>query len=60
MLQVTENPIYMHCTKSDTTSLKACVDSAAAVGFEMVIISFGAVCTTMIWMIVYTCTALID
>jgi hypothetical protein len=32
----------MHCTKSDTASLKACIDSASAVGFEMVIISFGA------------------
>jgi len=40
--QVTENPIYMHCTKSDAASLEACVDQAAEVGFEMVIISFGA------------------
>eukprot|EP01052_Picozoa_sp_SAG31_P005808 SAG31_NODE_260_length_18915_cov_3.432823_11_plen_340_part_00 len=32
----------MHCTKSDPPSLRACVDSASAVGFEMVIISFGA------------------
>ena len=40
--QVTENPIYMHCTKSDAASLRSCVDDAAAVGFEMVIISFGA------------------
>lgn len=40
--QVTENPIYMHCTKSDSSSLRNCVDQAAAVGFEMVIISFGA------------------
>eukprot|EP01048_Picozoa_sp_COSAG05_P010760 COSAG05_NODE_968_length_6393_cov_22.036066_1_plen_698_part_10 len=40
--QVTENPIYMHCTKSDPPSLERCVDQAAAVGFEMVIISFGA------------------
>lgn len=29
-------------TKSDVTSLRKCVDQAAAVGFEMVIISFGA------------------
>ena len=40
--QVTENPIYMHCTKSDPASLRKCVDQAASVGFEMVIISFGA------------------
>ena len=40
--QVTENPIYMHCTRSDVISLRKCVDQAAAVGFEMVIISFGA------------------
>jgi hypothetical protein len=40
--QVTENPIYMHCTKSDIPSLRSCVEQAAAVGFEMVIISFGA------------------
>ena len=32
----------MHCTKSDLPSLTNCVDQAAAVGFEMVIISFGA------------------
>lgn len=40
--QVTENPIYMHCTKSDLPSLTNCVEQASAVGFEMVIISFGA------------------
>ena len=40
--QVTENPIYMHCTKSDMASLRHCVEQAASVGFEMVIISFGA------------------
>jgi hypothetical protein len=34
--QVTENPIYMHCTKSDIPSLASCVEQAAAVGFEMV------------------------
>ena len=40
--QVTENPIYMHCTRSDELSLRRCIEQAAAVGFEMVIISFGA------------------
>eukprot|EP00035_Acanthoeca_spectabilis_P039477 m.62578 g.62578 ORF g.62578 m.62578 type:complete len:884 (+) comp9617_c0_seq3:22-2673(+) len=40
--QVTENPVYMHCTKSDMASLRTCVDQAATVGFEMVIVSFGA------------------
>ena len=40
--QVTENPIYMHSTKSDIASLRNCVEQASAVGFEMVIISFGA------------------
>ena len=33
---------YMHCTDSSPAGLTQCVDSAAAVGFEMVIISFGA------------------
>jgi len=39
---VTENPLLFHCTKSDTASVKGAIDQAAAVGFEMVILSFGS------------------
>lgn len=39
---VTENPLLFHCTTSDTASVKAAIDQAAAVGFEMVILSFGS------------------
>jgi hypothetical protein len=27
--QVTENPIYMHCTKSDIAALRNCVEQAS-------------------------------
>jgi hypothetical protein len=46
--QVTENPIYMHCTVSffngsaaAPEGLRRCIDQASDVGFEMVILSFG-------------------
>jgi hypothetical protein len=32
----------MHCTDSSASGIRQCVDQAPAVGFEMVIISFGA------------------
>jgi hypothetical protein len=39
---VTENPIMMHSRRSDWGSVKRCIDQAAEVGFEMVILSFGS------------------
>ncbi len=38
----TENPILMHARESDPESVKLAVDQCAAVGFEMVILSFGS------------------
>jgi hypothetical protein len=38
---VTENPIFMHLTKDTPAEIRSAVDQAAAVGFEMIIISFG-------------------
>jgi hypothetical protein len=38
---VTENPIFMHATVDKPAAVRSAVDQAAAVGFEMVIISFG-------------------
>ncbi|MCL5004931.1 MAG: alpha-galactosidase [Acidobacteria bacterium] len=38
---VTENPIFMHVTSEKPEAVKAAIDQAAEVGFEMVIISFG-------------------
>ena len=38
----TENPILMHVRQSDAASVKLAVDQCAAVGFEMVILSFGS------------------
>jgi hypothetical protein len=32
----------MHCTDSPASGIRQCVDQASAVGFEMVMISFGA------------------
>ena len=37
-----ENPIFMHVRASDETSVKAAIDQCAAVGFEMVIMTFGS------------------
>ncbi len=38
----TENPILMHARRSDPDSVKLAIDQCAAVGFEMVILSFGS------------------
>ncbi|MCE5310986.1 MAG: hypothetical protein LLG20_25370 [Acidobacteriales bacterium] len=38
----TENPILMHVRKADPDSVKLAIDQCAAVGFEMVIMSFGS------------------
>jgi hypothetical protein len=38
----TENPILMHVTASDGPSVRRAVDQCAAVGFEMLIMSFGS------------------
>ncbi|MBT3266006.1 alpha-galactosidase [Candidatus Poribacteria bacterium] len=40
--QVTENPVLMHVRSSDTDSVRAAIDQCAAVGFEMVIMTFGS------------------
>lgn len=37
-----ENPIFTHVTSADTEDVKRAIDQAAAVGFEMVILSFGS------------------
>jgi hypothetical protein len=37
-----ENPIFMHITFSDSAKLHAAIDQCAAVGFEMMILSFGS------------------
>ncbi|HEV2474840.1 MAG TPA: hypothetical protein VGS41_19340, partial [Chthonomonadales bacterium] len=37
-----ENPIIMHLTASDSASIRNAVDQCAAVGFEMIILSFGS------------------
>jgi hypothetical protein len=38
----TENPIMLHLTSTDPKVVKTAIDQAAAVGFEMVIFSFGS------------------
>ncbi len=38
----TENPILMHVRKADPDSVKLAIDQCAAVGFEMVIMTFGS------------------
>ena len=38
----TENPILMHVRSADPESVKLAIDQCAAVGFEMVIMSFGS------------------
>lgn len=39
---VTENPILMHVRNADPASVRTAIDQSAAVGFEMVIMSFGS------------------
>ncbi len=39
---VTENPIFLHLKSIDPAVVKAAVDQCAAVGFEMIILSFGS------------------
>ncbi len=39
---ITENPILMHIVASDDKRVRAAIDQAADVGFEMVIMSFGS------------------
>lgn len=39
---VAENPIMMHVTNASPKSIRDSIDQAAAVGFEMVIMSFGS------------------
>ena len=40
--QTTENPIFMHLTDSTSAGIRKAVDQCAAVGFEMIILSFGS------------------
>jgi hypothetical protein len=40
--QVTENPVFMHLTKTTPEGIRAAVDQCAEVGFEMIILSFGS------------------
>lgn len=40
--QVTENPIFMHLTDTSPEGIKKAVDQCKAVGFEMIILSFGS------------------
>ena len=37
-----ENPIFMHVRQSDDAAVKQAIDQCAAVGFEMVIMTFGS------------------
>ena len=39
---VTENPLMMHVRYADWESVKTAIDQCAAVGFEMVILTFGS------------------
>ena len=39
---LTENPIMMHVRNADTRSFRSAVDQCAAVGFEMIIYTFGS------------------
>lgn len=39
---VTENPLMLHLTSTDTATVHRAIDQAADVGFEMVIFSFGS------------------
>ncbi len=40
--QVLENPIFMHVRNADPRAVRLAVDQCAAVGFEMVIMTFGS------------------
>jgi hypothetical protein len=40
--QVTENPILMHVRSADPAAVRLAIDQCAAVGFEMVIMTFGS------------------
>jgi hypothetical protein len=39
---VTESPILMHVSSADSAAVKLAIDQCAAVGFEMVIMTFGS------------------
>ena len=39
---VTENPVLMHVRRADPASVRLAIDQCAAVGFEMVILTFGS------------------
>ncbi|MEM7205445.1 MAG: alpha-galactosidase [Planctomycetota bacterium] len=39
---VTENPLMMHVRHADPDTVRAAIDQCAAVGFEMVILTFGS------------------
>jgi hypothetical protein len=39
---VTENPVMMHVRSADTEAFRSAVDQCAAVGFEMIIYTFGS------------------
>jgi hypothetical protein len=39
---VTENPIFLHLKSADPAVVREAVDQCAAVGFEMIILSFGS------------------
>lgn len=39
---VTENPLILHVVSTEDTVVKAAVDQAADIGFEMVLLSFGS------------------
>lgn len=39
---VSENPIFMHLTTTDPSLVKEAIDQCEAVGYEMVILSFGS------------------
>ena len=40
--QTQENPIFLHCTKSDSAGVRFAIDQMVDVGFEMFIYSFGS------------------
>ena len=40
--QVTENPIFMHVRSAEPDAVRLAIDQCAAVGFEMVIMTFGS------------------
>ena len=40
--QITENPIFMHVRSAEPDAVRLAIDQCAAVGFEMVIMTFGS------------------